>query len=152
MRSFNTFASRFIFGIFLTGGCLPSPPEGQAADRSPSSVFDHERSAREEIVPAFVANGSASTARNPVCFLVCRLGNHNHQILQGAPADVRYLDRARCRPAGEGKAVTHDFHQSPYKGIINKTPFVILVRKGNPKGIQDFPTLQTRVQIIHPTL
>jgi sulfate transport system substrate-binding protein len=51
----------------------------------------------------------------------------------------------------EGKAVTHDYHQSPHNGIINKTPFVILVRKGNPKGIQDFPDLaKPGIQIIHP--
>jgi sulfate transport system substrate-binding protein len=75
-----------------------------------------------------------------------------NQILQGAPADIAILSIERdADRLVEGKAVTHDFHQSPHQGIINKTPFVILVRKGNPKGIHDFPDLmKPGVQIIHP--
>jgi sulfate transport system substrate-binding protein len=75
-----------------------------------------------------------------------------NQILQGAPADVAILSIERdADRLVEGKAVTHDYHQLPNKGIINKTPFVILVRQGNPKGIKDFPDLaKPGVQIIHP--
>ena len=49
------------------------------------------------------------------------------------------------------KASTVDWHTYPNKGIVNKTPFVILVRKGNPKGIRDFPDLgKPDIKLIHP--
>ncbi len=47
--------------------------------------------------------------------------------------------------------VPTDWTVTPQKGIVNKTPFVILVRQGNPKGIQDFSDLaKTGVRVIHP--
>jgi sulfate transport system substrate-binding protein len=47
--------------------------------------------------------------------------------------------------------VTSDWHALPQRGIVNKTPFVILVRKGNPKGIHDFSDLaKPGVRLIHP--
>ena len=47
--------------------------------------------------------------------------------------------------------VTSDWHNLPQRGIVNKTPFVILVRKGNPKGIHDFADLaKPGVKLIHP--
>src|SRR4030095_15945859 len=43
------------------------------------------------------------------------------------------------------------WHLLPQRGIVNKTPFVILVRKGNPKGIHDFADLaKPGVKLIHP--
>ena len=39
----------------------------------------------------------------------------------------------------------------PAKGIINKTPFIIVVRQGNPKNIRDFSDLAAPgVRLIHP--
>jgi len=36
-------------------------------------------------------------------------------------------------------------------GIVNKTPFVIIVRQGNPKGIHDFSDLaKPGIRLIHP--
>jgi sulfate transport system substrate-binding protein len=47
--------------------------------------------------------------------------------------------------------VTTDWHSLPQHGIVNKTPFVILVRKGNPKNIRDFADLgKPGVKLIHP--
>ena len=75
-----------------------------------------------------------------------------NQILQGVGADVgifsieRDVDRLK-----QGGAVTADWHQLPSQGIVNKTPFIILVRKGNPKGIRDFPDLaRPGIKVIHP--
>ena len=51
----------------------------------------------------------------------------------------------------QGGFVTSDWHALPQKGIVNKTPFVILVRKGNPKGIHDFGDLaKPGLKLIHP--
>lgn len=75
-----------------------------------------------------------------------------NQILQGVDADIAIVsierDAERLR---DGKAVTSDWHKLPRNGVVNQTPFVILVRKGNPKGIHDFPDLaKPGVEVIHP--
>jgi sulfate transport system substrate-binding protein len=75
-----------------------------------------------------------------------------NQILQGVGADIAILsierDADRLKAGG---AVTSDWKLLPQKGIINKTPFVILVRKGNPKGIKDFGDLaRSGIKLIHP--
>ena len=65
-----------------------------------------------------------------------------NQILHGAPGrDRDSFDRARRRPIQKDGFVTSDWHSLPAQGIVNKTPFVIIVRKGNPKGIRDFSDL-----------
>ncbi|HEX8115766.1 MAG TPA: substrate-binding domain-containing protein, partial [Pyrinomonadaceae bacterium] len=48
--------------------------------------------------------------------------------------------------------VAADWKTRPNGGaVINKTPFVILVRRGNPKGIRDFADLgKPGVKVIHP--
>jgi sulfate/thiosulfate-binding protein len=75
-----------------------------------------------------------------------------NQILQGAPADVAVLAIERdADRLVEGGAVTNDWRSRPVHGIVNKTPFIILVRQGNPKQIKDFPDLAiSGVQLIHP--
>lgn len=75
-----------------------------------------------------------------------------NQILQGVKGEIAILSIDRdAQRLKEGGFVTSDWHLQPAKGVINKTPFVILVRKGNPKGIQDFPDLaKPGVKIIHP--
>jgi sulfate transport system substrate-binding protein len=75
-----------------------------------------------------------------------------NQILQGAPADVAILSIERdVTRLVTGNAVTSDWRALPNKGIVNKTPFVILVRPGNPKGIHDFADLaKDGVKVIHP--
>jgi sulfate/thiosulfate transport system substrate-binding protein len=75
-----------------------------------------------------------------------------NQILQGVGADIAILSIERdAQRLKQGGAVTSDWHQLPNQGIVNKTPFVILVRKGNPKGIRDFADLaKPGVKLIHP--
>jgi sulfate/thiosulfate transport system substrate-binding protein len=75
-----------------------------------------------------------------------------NQILQGAPAEIAILSIERdAQRLKQGGFTTTDWHGYPQKGIINKTPFVILVRKGNPKNIHDFPDLaRPGIRVIHP--
>jgi sulfate/thiosulfate-binding protein len=75
-----------------------------------------------------------------------------NQILQGVQAEIAILSIDRdAQRLKEGGFVTTDWHTLPSKGIVNKTPFVILVRKGNPKGIKDFPDLaKPGLRLIHP--
>jgi sulfate transport system substrate-binding protein len=75
-----------------------------------------------------------------------------NQILQGVKAQVAILSIERdAQRLKDNHVVTSDWHALPRKGIVNQTPFVILVRKGNPKGIHDFPDLaKPGVKLIHP--
>jgi len=75
-----------------------------------------------------------------------------NQILQGAPAEIAILsiERDAQRLKKEG-FTTSNWLSYPQKGVINRTPFVILVRKGNPKGIRDFADLaRPGIRVIHP--
>lgn len=75
-----------------------------------------------------------------------------NQILQGAPAEVAILSIERdAQRLKSGGFVTSDWRSYPSRGFINKTPFAIIVRKGNPKGIRDSPDLgKPGVKLIHP--
>ena len=75
-----------------------------------------------------------------------------NQILQGVAADIGIFSIERdVERLAEGGAVTSNWQALPHKGIVNKTPFIILVRKGNPKGISDFADLgKPGVALIHP--
>ncbi|HEY2961929.1 MAG TPA: sulfate ABC transporter substrate-binding protein [Pyrinomonadaceae bacterium] len=75
-----------------------------------------------------------------------------NQILRGAPAEVAILSIERdAQRLKSGGFITSDWHSYPAQGIVNKTPFVIIVRKGNPKGIHEFADLAAPgVRLIHP--
>lgn len=75
-----------------------------------------------------------------------------NQILAGAKADVAILAIERnAERLLRGEATRTDWREFPHKGIINRTPMVIVVRKGNPKGIRDFEDLaKSGVRVIHP--
>lgn len=140
--------------VLLAGGCLPDASTGSGGQTITVYGFSIVKEVLEkEIYPGFSAKWKREHGSD-VNFVSSYAGSETvtNQILQGAPADVAILsiDRDAERLA-EGKATTSDWHAYPNKGIVNKTPFVILVRKGNPKGIRDFPDLaKPGVQVIHP--
>jgi len=105
------------------------------------------------IFPGFAASWKQSNAQD-VRFTSSFAGSETitNQILQGVNADIAILsierDVLRLR---DGGFVTADWRSHPYKSIVNKTPFVIVVRGGNPKGIHDFVDLaKPGVGLIHP--
>lgn len=146
--------SAIFLGLLLNGACLPSPPESTGGRSITIFGFSILKEALEkDIIPAFRAKWKREHGED-LEFPSSFAGSETvtNQILQGAPADIAILSIERdADRLVEGKMITHDYHQSPNRGIINKTPFVILVRKGNPKGIQDFPDLaKPGVKLIHP--
>jgi sulfate transport system substrate-binding protein len=74
-----------------------------------------------------------------------------NQIVAGAPADVAILAIERNADRLVRPEVTrNEWRKLPYGGILNKTPMVIVVRPGNPKGIHDFSDLaKPGVGVIH---
>jgi sulfate transport system substrate-binding protein len=140
--------------LLVGASCLPKPPT-ESGDVSITlygfSIM--KESLEKAIFPSFQAKWKQEHGQD-VRFTSSFAGSETvtNQILQGVQADIAILsiDRDVQRLKEKG-FVKIDWHALPYKGIVNKTPFVILVRKGNPKGIHDFPDLaKPGVKLIHP--
>jgi len=138
----------------LAASCLPTPP-GESGDITITlygfSIM--KESLEKAIFPGFTAKWKQQHGQT-VQFQSSFAGSETvtNQILRGAPAEVAILsiERDVQRLQKEG-FVTADWHALPGKGIVNKTPFVIIVRQGNPKGIKDFSDLaKPGIRLIHP--
>ncbi len=134
--------------------CLPKPP-GESGDISITlygfSIM--KESLEKAVFPGFSAKWKQQHGQ-VVLFQTSYAGSETvtNQIVHGAPAEIAILsiERDAQRLQKDG-FVTSDWHSFPARGIVNKTPFVIIVRKGNPKGIRDFPDLgRPGIRIIHP--
>ena len=152
-KAFCTLAS--LLGLaLLIAACLPKP----LAERGGTNLTVYgfsimKESLEKAIYPGFAAKWKLEHGAD-VNFTSSFAGSETitNQILQGVKADIAILSIERdADRLKQGGFVTSDWHALPNKGIINKTPFVILVRKGNPKGIHDFADLgKPGVKLIHP--
>jgi sulfate/thiosulfate transport system substrate-binding protein len=138
----------------VAASCLPQPP-GESGDITITlygfSIM--KESLEKAIFPGFTARWKQLHGQD-VRFQSSFAGSETvtNQILQGAPAEVAILsiERDAQRLKNSGFATT-DWHSFPRGGIVNKTPFIIIVRQGNPKGIRDFADLgKPGVKMIHP--
>src|SRR5262249_39389277 len=80
-------------------------------------------------------------------------GTITNQIIMGVPAQLALLslESDAERLADAGVVAPGSWRQLPEGGVVNRTPFLILVRPGNPLGIRDFADLtKPKVQIVHP--
>jgi sulfate/thiosulfate transport system substrate-binding protein len=107
----------------------------------------------KEVLPGFAAKWKREHGED-VKFTASYAGSETitNQILQGVGAQVGVFsierDPERLAKAG---FVNSNWKTMPADAVVNKTPFVILVRKGNPKGIRDFGDLgRAGVRVIHP--
>ncbi len=153
MKNLVTFNILLI--LLLTGACLPGPPTDTSNNQTITIYgFSIMKEVLEkEICPAFITKWKREHGVD-VKFESSFAGSETvtNQILQGVPADLAILSIDRdAQRLFDGNATTSDWHKLPNRGIINKTPFVILVRRGNPKGIADFADLaKPGVKVIHP--
>ena len=143
-----------IGSIVLSSGCLPGGTDlknGQNITVYGFSIM--KESLEKDIFPAFAAKWKREHGED-VGFTSSFAGSETvtNQILQGAPADLAILSIERdVDRLVEGKVVTNDWRSQSNKGIVNKTPFVILVRRGNPQNIKDFSDLaRPGIKLIHP--
>ena len=138
----------------LGSGCLPKPvAEGGDITITLYGFSIMKESLEAAIYPGFTNKWKQQHGQE-VRFQSSFAGSETitNQILRGTPADIAILsierDADRLKQSG---FVTSDWHTFPAKGIINKTPFIIVVRKGNPKNIRDFSDLAAPgVRLIHP--
>src|SRR5215510_7324462 len=138
----------------LGSSCLPKPPAESGDITITLYGFSVMKESMEKAVfPGFAAKWKQEHGQQ-VGFQSSFAGSETvtNQILRGAPADVAILSIERdVQRLQKDGFVTADWHLLPAHGIVNKTPFVIIVRQGNPKGITDFPDLaKTGIRLIHP--
>lgn len=153
VRFYSLFAA-VLFSLCLSA-CIPSEPDTSSNSQT-ITVYGFsilKDPLEKEIFPAFAQKWKREHGVD-INFVSSFAGSETvtNQILQGAPADIAILSIERdAERLVAGGATSENWHDSPQKGIINKTPFVILVRAGNPKQINDFPDLaKPGVKIIHP--
>jgi sulfate/thiosulfate transport system substrate-binding protein len=141
--------------LLAISACLPKPTSdtGGGVNITVYGFSIMKESLEKAIYPAFAAKVKREHGID-VRFTSSFAGSETitNQILQGVKAQVAILSIERdAQRLKDNGFVTSDWHLLPQKGIVNKTPFVILVRKGNPKGIHDFPDLaKPGVRLVHP--
>jgi sulfate/thiosulfate transport system substrate-binding protein len=143
-----------LLGLALFASCLPKPPSETGGINLTLYGFSiMKESLEKSIYPGFAAQWKRDHGQD-VRFTSSFAGSETvtNQILQGVSADIAILSIDRdAQRLKAGGFVTSDWHALPHKGIVNKTPFVILVKPGNPKGIHDFSDLsKPGVKLIHP--
>jgi len=144
-----------VLALLTASGCLPQPPSesGGGINITVYGFSIMKESLEKSIYPAFSAKWKSEHGAD-VRFTSSFAGSETitNQILQGVKAQIAILSIERdAQRLKYGGAVTSDWLALPQKGIVNKTPFVILVRKGNPKGIRDFSDLaKPGIKLIHP--
>ena len=140
--------------LLIAGRCLPQSPTTKGGRNITVYGFSIMKEVLEkEIFPAFAAKWKKEHGED-VHFTSSFAGSEiiANQIIQGVDADIAILsierDVDRIQQSG---AITSDWRALPAHGIVNKTPFIILVEPGNPKGIHDFADLaKPGVRLIHP--
>src|SRR6266481_1631014 len=144
-----------ILGLLAVNACLPKPTSetGGGVNITVYGFSIMKESLEKAIYPAFAAKVKREHGFD-VRFTSSFAGSETvtNQIITGVKAQIAILSIERdAQRLKDHKDITSDWHDLPQKGIVNKTPFVILVRKGNPKGIHDFPDLaKPGVKVIHP--
>jgi sulfate transport system substrate-binding protein len=108
----------------------------------------------EGVFPAFQAEWEARTGEH-VEFISSFAGSGTvtNQIVMGVPAHLAILslELDAVRLAEAGKVLPGSWRALPHGGVVNRTPFIILVRPGNPRAITGFTDLsRPGVGVVHP--
>jgi sulfate transport system substrate-binding protein len=147
----------FLGGLLLYGlwPWLPLPNRPQ----SPQTIVFYGFSVLGEVMnhaifPAFQKEWESRTGHR-VEFISSFAGSGTvrNQLVMGVPAHVALLSLELDADQLAAARVIPDqsWRQLPQQGVVNRTPFVFLVRPGNPRNIHDFADLaRPGVKIVHP--
>jgi sulfate transport system substrate-binding protein len=108
----------------------------------------------EGVLPAFQAGWQERNGeRVEFATSFAGSGTITNQMILGVPADLAILslelDALRLAEAGVLAGPT--WSELPHAGVLNRSPFIILVRPGNPKAIHDFADLaRPGIGVVHP--
>ena len=108
----------------------------------------------EGVFPAFKKHWEETTGER-VEFIssFAASGTVTNQLIMGVPAELALLslELDAQRLATSGVVGKDSWKKLPHGGVLNRTPFVMVVRAGNPKGIKDFADLGRQgVGVVHP--
>ena len=147
-----------LLGTLFLYGLWPWLPFRGWATRPKTLVFYGasilERVMKQAIFPSFQRRWLAETGgRVEIISSFSGSGTITNQLLMGVPAELALfsLELDAYRLSDSHLIANQSWHRLPCKGVLNRTPIVLLVRPGNPLGIHDFADLvRSGVRIIHP--
>jgi sulfate transport system substrate-binding protein len=147
-----------LLGALLTWAAWPWLPFSRSA-ASPATIVFYGFSIlgdtmNDAVFPAF-QKAWASDGHPRVEFISSFAGSGTvtNQIIMGVPAQLALLslESDADRLAAAGVVAAGSWRSFPHEGVVNRTPFIILVRPGNPKGIRDFEDLtRPGIGVVHP--
>jgi len=143
--------------IFLTA-CQPSLAQFSSSEPGRQTIVVYGFSVEEEVLvegifPAFQDHWRQQTGQEVVFDSIFDSSEQLTQsVLDGAPADVALLSNEQ--PAiwlRINDVVESDWQSFPYHGVVSHSPIAIVVRPGNPLGIENWADLaRPNVRLIHP--
>ncbi len=109
---------------------------------------------QQGVLPAFERLWQRETGERLECVTAfAGSGTVTNQIIMGVPASLAILalEPDADRLAAAGVARPGSWRELPEQGVAFRTPIVLVVRPGNPRGIHDFADLaRPGVRIVHP--
>lgn len=157
-RTILLFLALLMAGASLSacGGAADQPAASDSSAPATTLILGAYTTPREaygELIPLFRQQWQEQTGQD-VVFEESYLGSgaQSRAIVEGFEADVTALslaaDVTRIQQAG---LITHDWQDTPTRGMVSDSIVVFAVRKGNPLGIQDWADLaRPGVQILTP--
>lgn len=143
-----------LVALLLTVGVSTSSARvTRSADTKLTLVaFSTPREAYAKLIPAFQATSAGEGVTFDQSYGASEA--QAQAIIDGLPADVVELslepDMTKLVRAG---FVNPNWKSNAYKGVITRSVVVLVVRKGNPKGIRDWADLvQPGVEVITPNV
>lgn len=142
--------------MLIGGGCQPLEQATTAPVQQTIIVHGfsiEEEVITEEIFPAFQAYW-LEQAGQEVTFQSTFTGSEDltESIIDGAEADVAILSNEQHAVWLQiNDMVETDWRTFPNGGVVSRSPIVIVVRPGNPLGIEDWADLTNPdVKLVHP--
>lgn len=142
--------------IMVVEGCQPLEQPSNASTRQTIVVYGfsiEEEVITEEVFPAFQTYWQERTGQE-ISFRSVFTGSEQlaEAIIEGASADVAILSNEQHAVwLHINDLVETDWHAFPNGGIVSRSPLVIVVRPGNPLGIEDWTDLtHPGVELVHP--
>jgi sulfate transport system substrate-binding protein len=153
---FGLLAIPFVIAVAIaTAGCGSSGSDSASGASggkldvvgysTPESVY------QESLEPAFEKTSAGTDVSFSNSFGAS--GDQSRAVVAGQPASIVHFSQAGDmeRLVEEGELVAPNWEKQPYGGIATDSVVVLVVRKGNPKGIHSFDDLQSKdVGIVTP--
>lgn len=136
-----------VLGVTACGGSGSESSGGKidlVAYSTPQQAYE------DGIIPAFQATDAGSGVEFSTSF--GSSGDQRRAVEAGQPADyVGFSLEPDMSSVVEAGIVAPNWNENEYKGIVTESVVVMMVRPGNPKGIEDWKDLtRADVEVIQP--